>query len=355
MKMIANFDQARNTGTHPTNQGAVKPSTFVGTAVLVVALLGLTAGWRGHKPSLVVQGEVEAAKIKVVPLVAGKVQTWHVRQGDKVRKGQLLVSLENQDLQTKLGQHRAATGSTMEPRGPFRAACIEAICVQSNWWAKVKAVAESAQPIMDHARELQVAGVISLQELQARERDLDLARSSERAARANFDLAVAICGEVERLAAAAEQEHATQTTAGLEALVRDLMLTSPVDGEVQRQIVEQGEWVSPGSPVASVVDLQDLWVRFDIPDNLLANIQMGTAFRVRVPCLGNQEVPVKVDYIAPNGGFAPLGQAKTTGHFAPKTFEVRAVPVRSTAGLRPGMSVLADWGSLTELLGGPRS
>ena len=224
MNTNSNVDQRGNTETHSANQG-VKSSTFISSAALTVALLGVAAGWLGHKPAVLVRGERQATEMKVVPQAAGTGQGWHVRQDDSVRKGQLLVSLENQELQTRLGQDRAATGSANERNEILRASWAEDICVQSNWWLQARAVAEHAQETVDRSRELQAAGVISLQELQAKERDLDLARSSERAARANFDLAVALCDEVERLAAAVE--HAGNRTAELEGSIAELTPTSP--------------------------------------------------------------------------------------------------------------------------------
>jgi len=200
-------------------QTGVKTSTFLGAVALSVALLGVAAGWLGHKPPVLGPGEVQATNINVAPHIAGKVEAWQGHQEDKVTKGQLLASIENQQVQTRLGQDCPATSSTKGPKRLLRDSCAEHICVQSNCWVKAKAAAEQAQQTFDSSRELQAAGVMSLEELRSRERDLDLARNSEQAARANFDLAVALSGEIDRLAAAAE--HADQAIAELQALVGD--------------------------------------------------------------------------------------------------------------------------------------
>ena len=342
MNTNSNADQRGTTGIHPARQTGVKFSTFVGTTALSLALLGVAAGWIGHKPAVLVKGEVEATTADLAPPVAGKVQAWHVRQGDTVRKGQLLVSLQNQDLQIKLERRRAATGSTNEPDQAARTSWVEAIEAQSNCWVQARAVAEQAQQTVDRSRELQAAGVISVQELRVRERDLDQARNAERAARANFGLAVALCGEVERLAAAVDTVR--RDSAALENVIEELRLTSPMDGEVQRRIVEEGEGVTPGSPVASIVDMEALWVRLSVPEDLLNGVRVGSTLRVRVPALGNKEVVVKVTCIEANGGIAAVQHAGKTGELAQSTVEVRAVPVQATAGLRPGMTVLVDWG-----------
>jgi HlyD family secretion protein len=279
----------------------------------------------------------------VVPKVVGRVQALHVRNGDKVRKGQLLVSLENQDLQARLEQARAAMELAKEHNRIVQAVCVENICAQSNWWVTAKAVAEHAEQTVNRSRALQAAEVISLQELQDSQRDLDRARSSERAAKASFDLAVTVLGNQGKLADAGNLEQATRTLAELDALVAELALTSPMEGEVQGRIVGQGELATLDLPVVSIVDTQDVWMTFNLPEDLLSNIRMGTTFRVRVPALGNEEVSVKVNYISPNGGFATKRAAKGTRGPDLRTFEVRAVPAQGTEGLRAGMSALLTW------------
>jgi HlyD family secretion protein len=333
--------QPGNTGARPAERlkRGVKAALLVLAALSACVPLGVAA-WSAHKPALVVQGVVQAREIKVVPKVVGRVQALHVCKGDKVRKGQLLVSLENQDLQAKLEQARAAMELAKEHNRIVRAACVEDICAQSNWWVKAKAVAEYAEQTVNRSRALQATEVISLQELQDSERDLDRARSSERAAKASFDLAVVVFGDEGKLAAGANLEQATRTLAKLEALVADLALASPIDGEVNGPIVGQGELATLDLPVVSIVDPQDVWVTFNLPEDFLSNIRMGTILRVRVPALGNEMVPVKVNYISPNGGFATGRAARWTSDFDLRTFEVRAVPVQVTKGLRSGMSTL---------------
>jgi HlyD family secretion protein len=337
-------DQSGNPAARSANtlKRRMQIALLVTAALLVFVPLGVAA-WSAHKPALVVRGEVQATGIKVVPKVVGRVQTLHVCKGDTVRKGQLLVSLENQELQTKLVQARRAMEWAKEHNRIVGAACVEDIFAQSNWWVKAKGVVEQAEQTVNRSRRLHAADVISLQELQDSERNLDWARSSERAAKANFDLALAVFGNEGRLAAAASLEQATQTLAELEALAAELAITSPVDGEVQGRIVGEGECLNPDMPVVSIVDSQQVWVRFNLPGDLISNLRMGTTLRVKVPALGNEEVPVKVNYISANGGGATNRAAKGTRGLELKTFEVRAAPAQVTEGLRVGMSALLTW------------
>ena len=333
-----------NTRTHaakPLRRGANAPRFGI-VALLLCVTVGVAA-WSAHKPALWVQGEVQATELRVVPKVIGRVQALQVREGDKVRKGQLLVSLQNEELQARLDQARRAMELASEHNKIVRAACVEDICAQSNWWVKVKAVAEQAEQSVNRSRALHAAEVISLHELQVLEEDLDRARSSERAAKASFDLAVAVYGNEGNLAAAANLEQASRTVAELEALVAQLALTSPIDGEVQGPSAGEGQLAALDLPVVRIVDPRDVWVRFNLPEDLLPNIRLGTTLRVRVLALGNEELSVKVNYISPNGGFATGRAAKGTRGIDLRTFEVRAVPVQATDGLRSGMSAQLIW------------
>lgn len=322
-----------------------KSGIFAVGVVLSLALLGIAGFLLMRKPPLVVQGEVDATEIKLAPKVVGRVQALYVRKGDRVKKGQELVSLESRDLQAKLEQARAAVElAKAEHIKTIRGSRVEDICAQSNLWVKAKSVTEQAERTLSRFRKLRATDAVSVQQLQDSERDWEVAQSSERAAKASLDLAVAGFREEDQLAAAAKHQQASKTVEELEALVAELKLSSPIEGEVQDRIVEKGELVSPGLPVVSVVDLQDVWVTFNLREDLLANIRMGTTFRVRVPALGNKEVPVKVNYIAPKGDFATWRATKATGDFDLKTFEVRAVPAETAEGLRPGMSALVTWG-----------
>jgi len=118
---------------------------------------------------------------------------------------------------------------------------------------------------------------------------------------------------------------------------------APVKGEIANIIAERGELVPAGYPVITIVDLADVWVTFNLREDLLAAVQKGSTFKARFPALGMKEVLLKVNYINALGEFATWNATKTSGDFDMKTFEVHAVPVEKIEGLRPGMSALVNW------------
>ena len=101
-----------------------------------------------------------------------------------------------------------------------------------------------------------------------------------------------------------------------------------------------GELVGTGSPVMNVLDLEDMWVVFNVREDLLGDLKMGAVFTGYIPALNNKEVPLKVTHMKNMGTYAAWRATKTTGQYDAKTFEVKAVPTEKVEGLRPGMSVL---------------
>jgi HlyD family secretion protein len=167
-----------------------------------------------------------------------------------------------------------------------------------------------------------------------------VARNTERALRAVYDQAEAGYRQEDKLAAAAQYRAAEEHVAEVQALVDELTLVAPINGEIVDRIVEPGELVSPGFPIVSLVDLQDVWVTFNLREDLLARVRMGSIFTVRIPALGNKDIKFKVNYISARGDFATWRATRASGDFDLKTFEVRGVPIEPVEGLRPGMSAL---------------
>ncbi len=96
-------------------------------------------------------------------------------------------------------------------------------------------------------------------------------------------------------------------------------------------------------PLLSLVDLSDVWFRFDLREDLARNLKVGDTFSVRVPALADRLVAVRVKTIAPRGEYAGWRATRATGDFDLRTFEVRAYPVEPLPALRPGMSAYVEW------------
>jgi HlyD family secretion protein len=94
--------------------------------------------------------------------------------------------------------------------------------------------------------------------------------------------------------------------------------------------------------------MKDIWLRFDLREDLLKDLKLGDKIEVRIPALNNRTVVAEVKLIAAKGEYAGWRATRATGDFDLRTFAIRAYPVEKVPGLRPGMSAYADWATAKE-------
>ncbi len=98
--------------------------------------------------------------------------------------------------------------------------------------------------------------------------------------------------------------------------------------------------MTPGVPLLSLVDLNDIWLRFDLREDLVKSLKLGDKIAVRIPALGDRRVEAEVKLIAAKGEYAGWRATRATGDFDLRTFAVRAYPVERIPELRPGIERL---------------
>jgi HlyD family secretion protein len=126
----------------------------------------------------------------------------------------------------------------------------------------------------------------------------------------------------------------------VQSYLDETTIHSIANGEVSGVNVEEGELVSTGFPVVTVLDIDDIWATLYIREDYLPHFKMGETFNAMIPGLENQEYEFKVTYISPTADFARYNATKTSGEFDLKSFEIEARPVKKIPGLRPGMTAV---------------
>jgi HlyD family secretion protein len=310
------------------------PAIFV--VCFLFALL-LVAAWFLMIPrAVIVRGEIEATQVDLAIKVIGRLQDKKVRIGDRIRRGDLLLTLINPDLEAKLVQAMAASNiAEVEMQKLLVGTRAEDIQQQLKAWKRAKAISEQARRNFDRAKQAQAGGSIQLgQTIESLQR----ADTSEQAAAASYEKAVGGNRQEEKDVAIARAAQAKAVVLELQENLKELNVIAPIDGEVAQINIDRGELASPGAALITIVDLTDIWVTANLREDLLARFRMGESFKGKVPALGDKEVEFKITSISPLGDFARVVNA--SGDFDLKTFEVRAVATRPVEGLRPGMSVL---------------
>ena len=103
----------------------------------------------------------------------------------------------------------------------------------------------------------------------------------------------------------------------LKSLVDQMVVVAPADSQVFRIPVEDGEFVLPGVPLITLVDLADMWVQFDLREDLLRDIKMGSKIGVRVPALRDRVVELEVRVIGVEGRIHRLARHAGERRFRP--------------------------------------
>jgi len=315
----------------------------IGVTALVVFLIVSAVLINKPRP-LEVQGEMDATQIKVASKIVGRIDSLAVHKGDFVKKGQLLFTFHSPEMDAKLAQaHAALQGAVAQNKKATNGAESEDIEAAYDTYLKAEAALELAQKTYDRVNNLYKDGVVPAQKRDEAEAQYKAARETANAAKAIWNKAKKGTRIEDKEAARSLVARAEGAIDEVKSYLSETCIYAPVDGEVADIIAESGELVSAGYPVVTIVKLQDCWATFNLREDLLANIKMGSEITAKFPALGDKELKLKVTYIHALGSFATWNATKTTGDFDMKTFEVHAVPIEKAEGLRPGMSVLVNW------------
>lgn len=312
------------------------------TGIICIVLLIAIFGFIFWEPKAeFIQGEVEAEEIRISGKVPGRIEEFRVNEGDKVKKGDTVAILDSPEVLAKFSQAQAAQAAAQAVSNKAgKGARSEQITMAFQSWQKAKAALEVAEKSYARIRTLYENEVVAAQKRDEAEANYKAMVATEQAARAQYEMAENGAEKEDKMAAEAQVDRAKGAVAEVESYIKEAYLISPIDGEVSERYPKVGELVGTGSPVMNILDLEDIKVIFNVREDLLAGLQIGTVFTGTVPALGNKEVRLKVTYMKDMGSYAAWRATKTTGGYDVKTFEVRAVPLEKTEGLRPGMSVL---------------
>jgi HlyD family secretion protein len=259
----------------------------IAVIVALVAVLGLILFWFSRpKPLPVVVQEVAAGKVeatlantragtveacqrtKLSTIIGGRIEYLGVKEGDKVKKGQLLLKLWNDDQQANASLAQAQITLSAK-RG--EEACIAAV---------------NAEKEAKRQSELRARGFVST--------------SKEEAARTEADVRRAACNTAKADVAQAEAKfRATRVEQGRVALY------APFDGTVAKIVGELGEYSTPsppGVPTPPAIDLIDdscLYVKAPMDEVDAPKIQVGQPVRITLDALPGKVLPGKVRRVAP--------------------------------------------------------
>ena len=318
------------------------PSIIVGVVVAAVAALSI---WYLVRPQpLLVQGEVDATRLDIAARVDGRVAEIPVERGQDVAAGAVLVRIDNPETIAKNEQALAARIVAEAQLANINVGTRpEVIAARKAELERAQASVVLAQKTYDRVSQLAEHGNAPIARLDQATDSLHEDQRAVDQAQSAYDQAVNGYTKEEHEIAEANVGKAIADIKAVQSIIDQMVVYAPVASQVYQRNVEPGEYVSPGVPLVTLIDLSDLWIHFDLREDLVKTIKVGDRFDVRIPALADRRITVEVKLIATKGEYASWRATRATGDFDLRTFSIRAYPVDKVPELRPGMSAYLDW------------
>ena len=309
---------------------------FVGV-VIIVAIIGFLVLDRDPD---IIQGQVEVSEYRVSSKVPGRILELRVKEGDFVKVGDTLAILDAPEVRAKMEQAQSAqsAAAAMELKAQ-NGARKEQIQGAFSVLQQAKAGFEIAEKSYNRVQRLYDEGVMSAQKRDEAYANYKAMEAQMKAAQSQYDMAVNGARMEDKLAAAAQVGRAKGAVNEVNSYIHETVQIAQMEGEVSDIYPKVGELVGTGSPIMSISLMQDMWGTFNVREDQLNGMQVGTEFTAFVPAF-NKDIKMKVYYLKDQGSYAVWKATKANGQYDLKTFEVKARPVEKLDGLRPGMSLI---------------
>src|SRR6266404_5199322 len=256
-------------------------------AAAVLTATVLYAGWLRRDTALQGSGTVEARNIRVGSKIGGRIDKLLVREGDTVEAGQVLMTFDDKELLASLKQSRASAEKAKRGYRPEEIAEARAAAKQAkaNWKVAV-AQKENAQHKLD--------------QLNRGYRPEEIASAEARYAQTQATL--------EKLQRGNRREDIDSAQAALaydEARFRERQVVAPTAATVEVLDVRPGDLISPNTPVATLLERDQIYVRIYIPETEISRVRIGQKAQVSVDSVGRQVFDGVVEQINQQAEFLP--------------------------------------------------
>ena len=323
----------------------MKKYALIIIGIILMTCLTVVVVKKNHQ--LIIQGEVDTKSVDLSSKITGRVKTINVKEGDTVKAGQVLITLDTPDIEAKKVQANAALELAESKRlEVLNGARNEQKAMALNALHKAQSDLELAQKTYNRLHNLNKECVISNQKADEAYTQFNNAKQAVLIAQNNYQMLENGSRYEDKLIASAGVKQAQGSNIEVQSYLDENKIISPISGQVTEISVEEGELVGSGYTIITVVDADDNWVVFNLREDLLPKFKMGTVFDATVPALGKKPIKVKVNFISAMGNFATWRATKIRGDFDLKTFEIHAKPLEKNPDLRAGMSVITDYNKI---------
>ena len=274
---------------------------MVAVFTLAIVAIGLIGTLAFKSEPEVIQGYVEVSEYRVSSKVPGRVLELRVKEGDYVKVGDTLAILDAPDVKAKLAQAQSAeNAATAMDQMANNGARREQINGAFALLQQAKAGLEIAQKSYNRVQRLYDEGVMSAQKRDEAFANYKALEAQVKAAQSQYDMAVNGARREEKLAAAAQVNRAKGAVQEVNSYINETMQIAQKEGEVSDVFPKVGELIGTGSPIMNISILDDMWGTFNVREDQLNGMQVGSTITAFVPAF-NKEIEMKLYYIKDQG------------------------------------------------------
>jgi HlyD family secretion protein len=317
---------------------------LIAVVIVVLAASAIFGGWFGKDDSLQGSGTIEARNIRVGSKVGGRIDKVLVHEGDTVQPGQVLITFDAQEMQAQMEQskanaEKATRGYRPEEIAEARAAADQAKAdyeQRQNGYrqqdidaAQADLDRAKAEEIRSHAdfnryETLAQKDLVSKQQRDTAEATWKVALAQQQNAQHKLD-ELHVGYRLEEIASAKAKYEQTQATLEKlehgnrredvdlaqaaysydEARFRERQVVAPTKSTVEVLDVRPGDLIAPNTPIATLLEADQIYVRIYIPETVIGNVHVGQKAEVRVDALPNTVVDGVVEQINQQAEFLP--------------------------------------------------
>ncbi|MGH8174752.1 MAG: HlyD family efflux transporter periplasmic adaptor subunit [Steroidobacter sp.] len=281
----------------------------VGVVLAIAALTVYFIGGDDETDELVLHGNVDIRQVELPFADSERIAEVLVREGDRVRAGQVLARLETQRLLPRVRQAEARVAAqaeglrklrngtrpeeTAQARAAVGAAQAEAVNARSQY-ERLKGISESSD-----------GRAVSKLDLDAAQAALQISEARVETQRKSLELALAGPREEDIGQAQAQLDGAQAELALLQRQLHDAELVAPTDAVVRSRLMEPGELATPQRPVFSLAVTDPKWVRAYASEGSLGHLRMGMPAQVRIDSFPEAPLTGSLGFISSVAEFTP--------------------------------------------------
>ncbi len=286
-----------------------------------------------------VSGTVEAREVDISPKIAGRIDSIYADEGDRVTKGALLLQMDDRQLKIQVERANASLNAARETLEDLKAgARKEEIASAKATLSAAEAALKKAKNDLKRARELFEEEAASKDFVEKAELRVETTQKNYDMAKESLDLLRA--GARKNVIESAEYrvQEAQRGVDELELLQTDSRTFSPVDGIITVRSAEPGEVIGAGTPVLTVINPEDTYLRIYLRETVLARVDIGQEVKVYTDSYPDKAFKGTLTYISSEAEFTPRN-IQTKEERVKLVYSAKVQIENSDLVFKPGMPV----------------